>query len=95
MGRRTWRREARDLVAGRRGWERRSDTPFSDVVDATKSIVPQIETWAISQQINLPEGWKVEVAREAKKRALSGPEGKFDTTILGRWAKLFEAFGAG
>ena len=76
-------------------WERRSDTPFSDVVDATKSIVPQIETWAISQQINLPEGWKVEVAREAKKRALSGPEGKFDTTILDRWAKLFEAFGAG
>ena len=76
-------------------WERRSDTPFSDVVDATKSIVPQIETWAISQQITLPEGWKVEVAREAKKRALSGPEGKFDTTILDRWAKLFEAFGAG
>ena len=47
-------------------WERRSDTPFSDVVKSGSPIVPQIESWAVSQGIELPEGWKVEIARETR-----------------------------
>ncbi len=73
-------------------WERRSDTAFSDVVDGQKPIVPQIESWANSQGIVLPEGWKVDVAREAKKRALSQGTAKLDGELLDRWTKLFVAF---
>lgn len=75
-------------------WERRSDTAFSDVVDEKKPIVPQIELWAVSQGIALPEGWKVEVSREAKKRALAQGAGKFDDEVLARWTRLFAAFAA-
>lgn len=75
-------------------WERRSDIGFSDVVDAQKPIVPQIESWATSQGIVLPEGWKVDVSREAKKRALTQGVGKFDDEVLDRWTKLFSAFEA-
>lgn len=75
-------------------WERRSDIGFSDVVDAQKPIVPQIESWATSQGIVLPEGWKVDVSREAKKRALTQGVGKFDDEVLNRWTKLFSAFEA-
>ena len=75
-------------------WERRPDTRLSDIIDDRKAIVPQIEAWAASADIELPDSWKVEVAREAKKRALS-PSGArwFDSEVLERWVKLFAAFG--
>ncbi|CCJ07879.1 AAA family ATPase [Methylocystis sp. SC2] len=70
-------------------WERRSDTPFADVVEKGKPIVPQIEAWAASQGITLQEGWKVDVAREVKKRALAVGLDKF-SGVLDNWKKLFE-----
>jgi hypothetical protein len=69
-------------------WERRADTAFADVVKAGEPIVPQIEAWAKSQSVVLQQGWKVDVAREAKRRALS-PAGKFDSATLDRWVMLF------
>jgi hypothetical protein len=70
-------------------WERRSDIPFSDVVQPGRPVVPQIEEWAVSQEISLQEGWKVEVARQLKKRALNGALSKFDEGTLDRWTQLF------
>jgi len=75
-------------------WERRADKPFSDVVQAGQPIVPQIESWALSEGIALPEGWKVEVSREAKKRALSRGLDKFDKAFVDRWTTLFRDFDA-
>lgn len=75
-------------------WERRSDTPFVDVVVSGKPIVPQIEAWASSQLIELPEGWKVEVSRAAKKRALAAGIDKFDAEVVDRWTCLFNEFEA-
>lgn len=73
-------------------WERRADKPFADVVQSEKPIVPQIEEWASSQGILLPEGWKVDVSREAKKRALLRGIDKFDTAAVERWTQLFNDF---
>lgn len=73
-------------------WERRADKPFAEVVQAEKPIVRQIEAWAASQGISLPEGWKVEVSREAKKRALSRGIDQFGTAVVERWTMLFNDF---
>lgn len=73
-------------------WERRTDVPFSDVVEGGKPIVPQIETWAASQGITLSDGWKVDVSREAKKRAFAWGIEKFDSDVVRRWTELFAKF---
>ncbi len=52
-------------------------------------IVPQIEAWAKTQSIALDDGWKVDVAREAKRRALAAKEG-FDKSVLAKWKELFD-----
>ncbi|MER8842689.1 ATP-binding protein [Mesorhizobium sp. M0913] len=77
-------------------WERGrgADKVFADVVEPGKPIVPQIETWASSQEIGLPEGWKVDVARLAKKRALSRGVEKFEKEFVDRWTGLFNDFQA-
>ncbi|GAJ30140.1 AAA family ATPase [Acidomonas methanolica] len=74
-------------------WERRPETSFSDFVRAGAPIVPQIEAWAQENEIELPSGWKVEVARRAKERALL-PSTTFDTETLARWTSLFEVIAA-
>ncbi|MBO6539871.1 MAG: AAA family ATPase [Rhizobiaceae bacterium] len=70
-------------------WERRADTPFSDILEAGRPIVPQVEEWASSQGITLAEGWKVDVSREVKKRALLRGIDKFDAAVITRWTELF------
>jgi hypothetical protein len=52
-------------------------------------IVPQIEAWAKSQSIELYDGWKVDIAREAKRRALV-PTHFFDAATIEKWGKLFD-----
>ena len=68
-------------------WERKADTPFSDVAKSGSPIVPQIQAWAKSQSISLEDGWKVELSREVKKRALANP-GKLDGALDG-WKQMF------
>jgi hypothetical protein len=75
-------------------WERRADTPFEEAARAGKPIVPQIEAWASSQGIALRDGWRVELSREVKKRALSREIDKFDSRVVERWTKLFKQFEA-
>jgi energy-coupling factor transporter ATP-binding protein EcfA2 len=70
-------------------WGRRADTPFADVVRNGQPIVPQIEAWAKSQSIELYDGWKVDIAREAKRRALV-PTHFFDAATIEKWGKLFD-----
>ncbi|WP_287236080.1 hypothetical protein [Mesorhizobium sp.] len=75
-------------------WEhgRGADKAFAEVVEPGMPVVPQIESWASSQEIELPEGWKVDVARLAKKRALSRGVEKFDKEFVDRWTELFNDF---
>jgi hypothetical protein len=73
-------------------WERRADLSFCDAVQTGKPIVPQIEAWATSQGISLKEGWKVELSREVKKRALSRRIERFEPSVVERWTHLFKDF---
>jgi AAA domain, putative AbiEii toxin, Type IV TA system len=70
-------------------WQRQADVPFADVLSIGKPIVPQIEAWAKTQSITLDDGWKVDVAREAKRRALAAKE-SFDKSVLAKWKELFD-----
>ncbi|WP_245262502.1 AAA family ATPase [Mesorhizobium sp. LSJC269B00] len=70
-------------------WQRGTETLFADVLKAGEPIVPQIESWAAQQSVLLEDGWKVDLAREVKKRALAQGAGMFDTETLDRWTKLF------
>jgi ABC-type branched-subunit amino acid transport system ATPase component len=70
-------------------WGRRAETPFADVVKSGQPIVPQIESWAKSQRIELYDGWKVDIAREAKRRALA-PSFSFDPATIENWGKMFD-----
>lgn len=70
-------------------WERRPETPFADVVRPGEPVVPQIEAWFRSNGITPIEGWKVDLSREFKKRALAAKANAFDDAVLERWAELF------
>lgn len=72
-------------------WERRPDTPFAEVVRPGEPVVPQIEQWFTSHAITPGEGWKVDLSREFKRRALSAKVDAFDPEALGRWTELFKA----
>jgi hypothetical protein len=70
-------------------WGRTAETEFSSVVKDGQPIVPQVESWARSEGIDLYDGWKVEIAREAKRRALA-PNQEFASDVIERWGKLFD-----
>lgn len=64
---------------------------FSDVVVANSPMIPQIEAYAKTHNIQLDEGWKVEVAKRAKERLLQRSDlldGESD--VVQRWKRLFE-----
>jgi hypothetical protein len=73
-------------------WERRPDKAFAEVVNAGQPIVPQIEAWFKSYSVTPVEGWKVDLSREFKRRALAAKDDAFSPETLATWAKLFKAF---
>lgn len=66
---------------------------FKDVVEKGEAIVPQMEAYAEKHDIELERGWKVEIAKLAKKRLLHVPE-KIPTNVeeVRSWIQLFEQF---
>jgi energy-coupling factor transporter ATP-binding protein EcfA2 len=69
--------------------------PESDFVDALvtgKPIVPQIEAWAKQNNVSLEEGWKVELAKRVKARALEKGIDAIPIPYRANWKKLFETF---
>ncbi|MCL6251691.1 hypothetical protein M3P36_11655 [Altererythrobacter sp. KTW20L] len=75
-------------------WQRQADVLFESVLKVGEPIVPQIEAWAVSQNIELEDGWKVEVARAVKKRALTMGIEAFDAARVANWVSLFGKFEA-
>lgn len=74
--------------------ERRPDNLFSDVLKHGEPIVPQVEKWALSAGIELAAGWKVDLAREIKQRALLKGADHFASSMES-WRKMFDALTAG
>lgn len=66
------------------------DEEFADAVVAGKPIVPQIEEYAARNGVELPSGWKVDVARLVKVRLASEKDPVHEhTDIIEQWTDLF------
>lgn len=76
-------------------WERRPEKPFADIVESGKPIVPQIEAWAKVNGLALTEGWKVDLSRHVKTRALARGITAIGEPTTAKWVQLFEAFAPG
>ena len=63
---------------------------FEDSYDDQKPIVSQIESFAANNDITLPEGWKVELAKSAKQELLSKKTPDFDEKYKEIWKNLFD-----
>ncbi|MDE7421432.1 MAG: AAA family ATPase [Muribaculaceae bacterium] len=63
---------------------------FEDVYDESKAITPQIEEFAKNNSIELPKGWKVDLAKTTKSQILKSKE--IETETLTLWKKLFDSF---
>jgi energy-coupling factor transporter ATP-binding protein EcfA2 len=69
-------------------WARQAEVQFSEVFQSGRPIGPQIEAWASAQEVILPEGWKTDIARQVRKRALSAGIARFGP-VLDKWSALF------
>lgn len=63
---------------------------FSDTYEDGRAIVGQIEKFASDCNITLDKGWKVELARSAKRILLNKNENKIENEYIEKWIKLFE-----
>lgn len=63
---------------------------FEDSYDDQKPIVPQIENFATNNDIALPNGWKVELAKSAKQKLLGKKTPDFDEKYKEIWQNLFD-----
>lgn len=61
-----------------------------DFYDDSQPIVPQIKAFCEQEGIALEKGWKVDLAREVKKRmVVPGYADKLDPTVIDRWESFF------
>lgn len=67
------------------------DEIFGDVYVDSDPIVDQIEGFAKKHNIELDNGWKVDLARSVKQEILRKKNIDFDESYLEIWSKLFEA----
>ena len=72
---------------------RGADDAFVDFVDDTKSRVLQVEAFAKQYHLDLPEHWKVEVAKLVKERILEKHDSiDQDDALVKKWSILFGYF---
>lgn len=71
---------------------RSSEVLFEDTYKQGQPIIDQIEAWAKNEDIDLEDGWKVEISKEVKKRGLQRGVSTFDSAMLERWKSIFEWF---
>jgi len=63
---------------------------FSDVYDSNKAVVDQIQSFAKKYNIDLPTGWKVELAKSVKNQLQKVKIEKIPTPYIENWIALFE-----
>lgn len=68
------------------------DEDFSDVVQPTGSFTDQVEAFASKHGLQLAEGWKVELAKNAKAKLLRNPAAiSADSPEAKYWLTLFKS----
>ncbi|MDW0114364.1 hypothetical protein QT711_14295 [Sporosarcina saromensis] len=69
------------------------EADFYDKYDDTNAILPQIEIFFIENGIDLPRGWKVDLARQVKINILNPRFSKHITSeVENFWSRLFNRF---
>ena len=71
---------------------REAETSLEDNIQPSIPFVGQVQAWAKSQSVTLPEHWKVKLARRVKERVLKHSIENFNSAVTDQWIKLFEAF---
>lgn len=72
---------------------RGDDEDFSDVVNDQEPIIDQIEAYADENEVELKQGWKVDLARRAKQRLLNAKDPlKGQAAHSEGWVALFSKF---
>ena len=66
------------------------DEDFMDNYEDDKPLVNQIEKFSSDNNVELEKGWKVELAKAAKKALLKAKEDKISNEYIEKWVKLFE-----
>lgn len=66
-----------------------SDQEFNDCYDDKKPIIPQIELFANNNEITLPDGYKVEMAKAAKMLLQGKRAPELPKEYVDRWANMF------
>lgn len=66
---------------------------FNELFDESKPLVPQVKEYARANKIELPLGWKVNVAKQVKNRLLRKRRQDLPSEEdVQRWKRLFERF---
>lgn len=68
------------------------DEEFADVYDKSRPIIPQIESFATKNDVDLPKGWKVELAKSVKQALKSKKADNLQEEDVLKWEKLFSSF---
>jgi len=65
--------------------------PEDEFVPALTSgpIIPQIEGWAKKHDLDLPDGWKVILAKQIKQYLLARGMAEVNPSVVEIWTKLF------
>lgn len=65
---------------------------IDDTFDRQAPIIPQIESFADAHAVQLPKGWKVELARAGKQRLAQQREKVLNPDTMNLWTRLFAKF---
>lgn len=65
------------------------DLDFSATYDSEKPIIPQIEKFAFDNNFELPDGYKVDLARQFKQTLITRGDKFADKSIIDMWATIF------
>jgi hypothetical protein len=65
------------------------DVYFEDIYDPQKGLVNQVEYFAENNNIELPKGWKVDVAKDVKRQIKTMKKTDVEDEYVQIWKKLF------
>lgn len=68
---------------------RGSEEDFANHHHSKQPLLGQIETFALAQHVQLPEGWKVDLAKAVKARLLKQDPNSIDRSVISIWKQLF------
>ena len=93
--------EVEDLIPNDRFIEavdrifRNSEQPFAEYFTKGKPAIPQVESWAKREGIELIQGWKVDVAKRVKQATLNKGIQHVESDFVEKWVRLFGCFETG